>query len=72
MRNRIKLAIITCIPLEEKPLIIRREDISKMELNKRRVEFEKCYHKGNGFLTSFEMGLMRQLDMFRKEKRLAI
>lgn len=69
MRNRIKLAIITCIPTESNSSIIRREDYSKMELNKRRAEFEKCYHKDNNFLTSFEMGLKKQLNLFKQTKR---
>lgn len=73
MRNRIKMSIFHCkIISETKPVLIMNESKEDISRNKRRVEFNKSYHKGDTFLTSFEMGLMRQLDMFKQEKRLAI
>ena len=72
MRNRIKAAIISTISIDSDVFIVRREDKSKLERNIRRVQFEKSYHKGDTFLTSFEMGFMRQLDMFKQQKRLVV
>ena len=72
MRNRIKAAIISTISIDSDVFIVRREDKSKLERNVRRVQFEKSYHKGDTFLTSFEMGLRRQLDMFKQQKRLVV
>ena len=70
MRNRIKAAIISCISIQETKVLVRRESKTSVEKSIRRVQFEKSYHKGDTFLTSFEMGLMRQLDMFKKERKL--
>jgi hypothetical protein len=67
------MSIFHCkIISETKPVLIMNESKEDISRNKRRVEFNKSYHKGDTFLTSFEMGLMRQLDMFKQEKRLAI
>ena len=73
MRNRIRMSIFHCeIISETKPILIMKESKDDLARGKRRVQFNKSYHKGDTFLTSFEMGLMRQLDMFKQEKRLAI
>lgn len=72
MRNRIRMAIFHCEIISEKPVLIMNESKEDISRNKRRIEFNKSYHKGNTFLTSFEMGLMRQLNMFKQEKRLTI
>lgn len=73
MRNRIRMSIFHCkIISETKPVLIMNESKEDISRNKRRIEFNKSYHKGNTFLTSFEMGLMRQLNMFKQEKRLTI
>ena len=73
MRNRIKMSIFHCEMISEtKPVLIMKESKEDISRNKRRIEFNKSYHKGDTFLTSFEMGLMRQLNMFKQEKRLAI
>lgn len=70
MRNRIKMSIFHCEMISEaKPVLIMKESKEDISRNKRRVEFNKSYHKGDTFLTSFEMGLMRQLNMFKQEKR---
>ena len=68
MRNRIKAAIVSCITIEDSYILVKRESKSQLERSIRRVEFEKSYHKGDTFLTSFEMGLMRQLNIFKKKK----
>ena len=73
MRNRIRMSIFHCEMISEtKPVLIMKESKEDISRNKRRIEFNKSYHKGDTFLTSFEMGLMRQLNMFKQEKRLAI
>lgn len=69
MRTRIKSAIISCITIQDAKILVRRESKSQLERNVRRVEFEKSYHKGNSLLTSFEMGLKKQLGMFKQQKR---
>lgn len=69
MKNRIKMSIFHCEIISEKPVLIMKESKEDIARNKRRVEFNKSYHKGDTFLTSFEMGLMRQLNMFKQQKR---
>jgi hypothetical protein len=72
MRNRIKAAIISTISIESDIMIVRRESKSDLEKAMRRVQFEKCYHKNEPLLTQFEMGFMRQLDMFKQQRRLSV
>ena len=72
MRNRIKSAIISCITIEDSYVLVKRESKSSIEVNQRRAQFNKAYNKGDTFLTKFEMGLMRQLDMFRQERKLSL
>jgi hypothetical protein len=72
MRNRIKAAIISTISIDADVFIVRRESKADLERAKRRTLFEKCYHKGDPMLTQFEMGFMRQLDMFKKQRKLSI
>jgi len=73
MRPRIKMSIFHCNVISEtKAILIMKEDKKEISRNKRRIEFNKSYHKGDTFLTSFEMGLMRQIDMFKKERKLQV
>ena len=72
MRNRIKSAIISCITIQDRPILVRRESKEDIQRNQRRAQFNKAYNKGDTFLTQFEMGLMRQLDMFRQERKLSL
>ena len=70
MRNRIRMSIFHCEMISEtKPVLIMKESKEDISRNKRRIEFNKSYHKGDTFLTSFEMGLKRQLNMIKQEKR---
>jgi len=72
MRNRIKSAIISCITIEDSYVLVKRESKASIEVNQRRAKFNKAYNKGDTFLTQFELGLMRQLDLFKQERRLSL
>ncbi len=73
MRPRIKMSIFHLeIISEAKPILIMKESKEDISRNQRRIEFNKSYHKGDSFLTQFEIGLMRQVDMFKKERKLQV
>lgn len=72
MRNRFKAAIISTVSIDSDIFIVRRESKADLERAKRRTLFEKCYHKGDPLLTQFEMGFIRQLDMFKRQKKLQL
>lgn len=68
------MAIVTTTPSGS---IVRRENKSQLEKNKRRAQFEKSYSKKvlvvgktiNASLTSFSNGVAQQIDNFKKSKR---
>ena len=73
MRNRIKMSIFHCKVISDiKPVLVMNESKDDLARNQRHVQFNKSYHKDDKFLASFEMGLMRQLDMFKQQKNIGL